>query len=147
MARVRHRIGIAGPIEKIFRALYEPEGLNGWWATATDGTPKEGQVLDLHFEDVVTLSFRIEKLAPNTFVWLNCVSGPNSWQGSNLRFGLKQDPDQVWVELIHENLMGSDGDFLYFNTKWPCYLLSLRDFIEHGAGHPYPNDVKIHLGD
>ena len=147
MARVRHRIGVAGKIDEIFRSLHEPERLNGWWATTTDGTPKEGHVLHLHFSDVVTLSFRIETLTPNARVCLRCVSGPHPWQESTLLFALNQDSGQVWVELLHENPLASEDDFLYFSTKWTCYLLSLRDLIEHGTGRPYPNDVKIHHGD
>ena len=104
-------------------------------------------MLDLHFSDVVTLSFRIETLTRNALVYMRCVSGPYPWQDSTLSFALKQDSDQVWVELLHENAAASEEDFLYFSTKWTCYLLSLRDLIEHGTGRPYPNDVKIHLGD
>lgn len=147
MAHVRHRVGIAGDIKDIFLALHDPEGLNGWWATTTDGTPAEGQVLDLHFSDVVTLSFNIQTLTQNTLVVLNCISGPHPWHNSTLSFTLEQDTDQTWVNLTHDNPAASDDDFLYFSTKWTCYLLSLRDFIEHGKGRPYPNDIKIHVGD
>ncbi len=147
MPKVKHRVGIVGDINKIYRALYEPEGLNGWWATTTDGVPKKGQVLDLHFRDVVTLSFRVDELAENSCVRFHCISGPGPWQDCDLTFSLKQDSDQVWVDVVHENKNASGDDFLYFSTKWVCYLLSLRDLIETGKGRPYPNDVKIHLGD
>ena len=147
MAKVRHQVGIAGDITAVYRALHEPEGLNGWWATATEGTPGVGNVLDLHFADLVTLSFRIESLKDGELVALRCVSGPGPWQESTLKFSLRQGEDQVWVGLEHENPAASEDDFLYFSTKWTCYLLSLRDLIETGTGRPYPNDVKIHLGD
>ncbi len=147
MPRVRHRVGIVGDINTIYRSMHEPVGLCGWWATTTDGTPKVGHVLDLHFADVVTLSFRIDALEENALVRLHCVSGPGPWHNCSLKFSFKQDTDQVWVELIHENEAASEDDFLYFNTKWTCYLLSLRDLIETGKGYPYPKDVKVHFGD
>ncbi|NKB81362.1 MAG: hypothetical protein GKS05_05620 [Nitrospirales bacterium] len=147
MTRVRHRVGIVGDINNIYRSMHEPVGLCGWWATTTDGTPKVGQVLDLHFTDVVTLSFRIDALEENALVRLYCVSGPGLWHDCSLEFSFKQDANQVWVELVHESEASSKDDFLYFNTKWTCYLLSLRDLIENGKGCPYPNDVKIHFGD
>jgi hypothetical protein len=147
MAKVKHRMGIAGDIDKIFRAMHEPAGLDGWWATKTDGIAEVGETLALHFADVVTLSFKIVALQENTSIHLHCVSGPGPWQDCDLSFTLKQDADQVWVSLLHENTTASDDDFLYFNTKWPCYLLSLRDLLESGKGRPYPNDTKIHLGD
>lgn len=147
MAKVRHQVGVVGDIGAIYRALHEPEGLDGWWATTTDGTPREGEVLRLHFSDVVTLSFRIEELRENALVGLRCVSGPGPWQDCRLTFSLRQGEGQVWVGLEHENPAATEDDFLYFNTKWTCYLLSLRDLIETGRGRPYPSDVKIHLGD
>lgn len=119
MAHVRHRVGIVGSINQIYRSLHEPEGLNGWWATTTDGTPEEGQVLDLHFTDVVTLSFKIETLTYNACVCLRGISGPSPWQDSLLRFTLIQDSDQVWVELLHENVAASEEDFLYFSINGP----------------------------
>lgn len=147
MAKVRHQIGIAGEVADVFNALHQNSGLVGWWATKAEGIPEVNQILDLHFSKIVTLSFKVEALIPNTIVDLRCVSGPFSWKGSTLRFKLKQDTDQVWVQLTHENTDASEDDFLYFSTKWACYLLSLKDFIEHGKGRPYPNDTKIHVGD
>ena len=147
MARVKHQVGIVGDINTIFRAIHEPKGLDGWWATRTEGKPEIGEVLDLHFLDVATLSFKIMTLHENSLIHLHCLSGPEAWQDCDLTFSLKQDKDQVWIGLVHENAAASDDDFLYFTTKWPCYLLSLRDFIETGKGRPYPNDTKIHVGD
>ena len=147
MAKVRHRIGVVGEIGKIYKAIHEPEGLSGWWASTTAGTAEVGQVLDLNFSDVVTLSFRIDELKENELVSLHCVTGPGPWHNCSLTFSVRQGDDQVWVSLEQENEAATEDDFLYFSTKWTCYLLSLRDLIESGKGRPYPNDVKIHLGD
>ncbi len=147
MAQVQHQVGIVGDIHKIFCALHQPEELMGWWATTAEGSPLMGETLHLHFSDVVTLSFKIVELKEHARVQLHCIAGPGAWQDCDLTFSLKLDTDQVWINLVHKNDAASDEDFLYFNTKWPCYLLSLKDWIEIGQGRPYPNDVKIHLGD
>jgi len=106
-----------------------------------------GQALDLRFSDVVTLLFRIDALEENERIQLHCVAGPGPWQDCSLQFSFKPDNDQVWVDLVHENKAASDDDSLYFSTKGTCYLLSLRNFIEHGQGRPCPNNIKIHFGD
>jgi hypothetical protein len=80
-------------------------------------------------------------------VLLECSSGPFPWLGSELQFALEVANEQVFVTLSHSNNSAVDDSFLYFSTKWPLYLLSLRDFIEIGDGRPYPNDIKIHYGD
>jgi hypothetical protein len=59
MTRISHRVGIVGDINKIYRSMHEPMGLCGWWATTSDGTPNVGQVLDLHFTEVVCQSSKI----------------------------------------------------------------------------------------
>ena len=86
-------------------------------------------------------------MSGNELIHFRCIAGSRPWEGSTLKFSLRQDEDQVWLDLEHESCHASDSDFLYFNTKWPCYLLSLRDLIEHREGRPYPKDVKIHVGD
>ena len=147
MAKVSHQVGIVGDINNIYRAIHEPQGLSGWWATKASGSPEQGQVLDLEFAELVTLCFRLEHLRENNLVHFHCVSGPGAWHNSDLVFTLNKDDDQVWVHLVHENNKASEDEFLYFSTKWTCYLLSLRDLIETGKGRPYPNDIKIHFGD
>ena len=147
MAKLCHQVGIAGDTGKVYDALHLPSGLIGWWATTADGTPAVGNSLNLHFADLATLSFRIEDLAQNERVQLQCVAGPGTWLDSTLTFSLNSADDQVWVHLDHENKTARDADFLYFSTKWPCYLLSLKALIETGTGRPYPNDIKIHVGD
>ena len=147
MARVHHRVGVAGDLNQIYRVMHEPAGLARWWASTADGTPEVGHVVNLHFKALTTLSFEIAALEENALVRLRCVSGPGPWQDSQLAFAFSQDGKQVWVELDHENESASEDDFMYFNTKWPIYLLSMRDLVETGAGTPYPGETKIHFDD
>ena len=147
MAEVRHRVGIRGSVSDIYAALVEPNELNGWWATSASGRPEVGKTLSLKFGDLAILSFLIRDLNRKLSVHLECSSGPFPWLGSELRFTLENADDQVFVMLTHSNEAADDDAFLYFNTKWPLYLLSLRDFIETGSGRPYPSDIKIHYGD
>ena len=146
MAQVRHRIGVKGEIGRVYEFLVQPEQLSGWWASRADGSADIGSVLRLEFSGLASLSFSIETLeAPKTVV-LACVEGPGAWNGSELHFNLQEDSEQTFVTLTHANPSASDDDFLYFSTKWPVYLLSLRDLIETGSGRPYPRDIKIHVG-
>jgi hypothetical protein len=147
MAEVRHRVGIRGSAANIYLALVEPRELSGWWATHASGAPEVGMTLDLTFGELVTLSFVIRDLQTSSLVHLECSSGPYPWLGSQLQFALEDADKQVFVTLTHGNSGADDESFLYFSTKWPLYLLSLRDYIESGSGRPYPNDIKIHYGD
>jgi hypothetical protein len=147
MAKVRHRVGIRGSVADIYRALIEPSDLGGWWATSASGMPEVGKTLNLTFGEIVTLSFVIRELQPNLLVRLECMSGPFPGLGSVLRFVLEDADDQIYVTLPHSNNAANEDSFLYFNTKWPLYLLSLRDLLDTGTGRPYPSDIKINYGD
>ena len=106
-----------------------------------------GGAVDLTFAGLTVLSFKYTDIQENKSVDIQCVTGPGPWQGSEILFALEQAEDQVFLTLTHQNSDASEDDFLYFSTKWTCYLLSLKDFVETGKGRPYPNDVKIHVGD
>ena len=147
MARVKHRVGIRGDVTEIYTSLIHPEKLSRWWASSASGIPQAGEKLNLVFAELATLTFSLSRLQADQEVILDCTNGPGPWQGSRLLFTLENANGQVFLTLVHENTSASDDDFLYFNTKWPIYLLSLRDYIETGSGHPYPRDIKIHFGD
>ena len=147
MAKIKHRVGVNAPIDQVFAALTTSEGLAGWWASAAEVSMKIGGSVELTFNGLSVLKFKCKGIQENKAVNIQCVEGPGPWQDSELLFELEQAVDQVFVTLTHRNDAASEEDFLYFSTKWTCYLLSLRDLIETGAGRPYPNDIKIHVGD
>lgn len=147
MAKVKHRVGINSSIEEIFSAITTDQGFAGWWASSAQSKLEIGGRLDLTFQGLTMLKFKYKDIQEHKNVEIECVEGPGAWMGSVILFQLEQVEDQVFVSLTHNNDAASEDDFLYFSTKWPCYLLSLRDFIETGKGKPYPNDIKIHVGD
>lgn len=147
MAVVRHRVGIRGTLQAVFGAITEPESLQQWWSTTATGSAEVGQTLKLGFGGVVTLEFTVLKFEPEKRIRLDCPDGPGPWRNSQLEFVLEQADEQVYVTFQHTNEAASDDEFLYFNTKWPLYLLSLRDLIETGAGRPSPKDIPIYFGD
>ena len=147
MAKVKHRVGIRASIDAVFQTLITNEGLSGWWASSADIEAEAGGRVELTFSELAVLSFEYKELVPDKTVQLKCISGPGPWQDSELFFELEQGDGQVFVTLTHQHDDASEDDFLYFSTKWPVYLLSLRDLHETGEGRPYPNDIKIHYGD
>lgn len=147
MTRVRHQVGIRGESSAVFHALTDPDRLAGWWPTSAAGACETGQTLELNFGGVVTLRFVVVELVRDRLLRLQCPDGPGPWEQSELSFALDPRDGQTFVTLVHQSDRASDDEFLYFNTKWPIYLLSLRDLIETGKGRPSPNDIPIFVGD
>jgi uncharacterized protein YndB with AHSA1/START domain len=142
MARVHHRVGIAATREQVFACLVEPEKLTSWWASTADANSN----LQLGFAGLTTLNFEIVENQPPERLLLHCTGEPEIWAGSSLEFRTEPGEQQTYLYLTHSKESVSDIDFLYFNTKWPLFLVSLKDFVEHGSGRPYPNDQRIDHG-
>jgi uncharacterized protein YndB with AHSA1/START domain len=147
MAEIRHRVGIRGSPSAIYADLIQPGQLKAWWASHATGSPIIGNELVLEFAGFAQLTFKVVELVSDDRVAFECVSGPGPWVGSKLAFVLEPADDQVFLTLTHSNIDPADPSYLYFNTKWPVYLLSLKSLIETGKGTPYPTEPKIHDGD
>jgi uncharacterized protein YndB with AHSA1/START domain len=144
MATVRHRVGIGATAHKIFECLTLPEQLSAWWSTGATGEATVGSQIDLEFVGLTHLVFKVDHRDEDARIALTCVDGPEIWIGSQLAFDLTQsDAQQVYVTLTHSKAEADDDAFLYFNTKWPLFLVSLKELAETGSGRPFPNDVKI----
>jgi uncharacterized protein YndB with AHSA1/START domain len=139
MARVHHRIGVAAPREKVYACLLEPDKLTGWWSSTAEANGN----LRLGFAGLTTLEFEIVDNQPPERLLLNCTGQPEIWDQSSLEFRTENAEKQTYLYLTHSKESASDIDFLYFNTKWPLFLVSLKDFVELGSGRPYPNDQRI----
>ncbi len=143
MGQIRHRVGIKAAVREVYEAVHHPEKLTGWWSTSASGTPQQGEKLLLEFPGYPSHVWELNELHDCQIVHLRCQQGPGPWVDSELRFELHETESQVFVTLIHSNVDPDSDAYLYFNTKWPTFLLSLKNFLETGVGQPFPNDVRI----
>ena len=144
MNEIRHRVGIRSSLQEVCEATYRPEQLQQWWAASARGTPAVGQLLELDFPGYPQHVWEISEILPDKRVRLRLTAGPDPWHGSELCFEFRQTESQVLLTLTH--VTGSqtpDDAFLYFCTKWPMFLISLKQYLETGQGLPYPGDIKI----
>ncbi len=144
MNEIRHRVGIKANVQDVYEAVHHPSKLVGWWPTKAIGTPNLGSRIELEFPGYPNFVWEIADLSPNQRVRLTFMSGPDPWRDSELLFEISETVKQVFVTLTHET--GADTHqeaFQFFCTKWPLFLVSLKDFLETGQGKPYPNDIRI----
>ena len=86
-----HRIGIAAPAEKIYRALTTEEGIQAWWTTDVKMDAHAGGKAVFGFFDHSTVfEMRIERLTPPALVRWQCDGDSSSaWVGSTQEFSLE----------------------------------------------------------
>jgi hypothetical protein len=142
MADILHRVGINAPADKVFEALSSIEGLRHWWVGETSGGTAIGNTIDFGFCQMEVVESKLGSL-----VHWKCTKGPNEWIWTEVFFRLEWKRDQTFVIFKHANWKEPVEFMHHCSTKWATFLLSLKNYLETGHGHPTPNDLKIHVGD
>lgn len=143
MYQIRHRVGIKAAVQDVYEVLYQPGKLTQWWAAGASGTPVIGGELRLEFPGYPDHVWEITELMDCELVQLRCKQGPGPWLNTELQFEIVEGESQVYVTLSHRHLDPDSEACLYFNTKWPTFLLSMKNLLETGVGQPFPNDIRI----
>lgn len=148
MTHIIHRIGFRAKIENVYRALSTINGLSHWWTRDTSGDSTVGGNLLFRFQSptgelVGAMRMRVTELKPNESVQWKCLEGPPDWAGTNFTFDLKTEGECTILNFGHRNWQVSNEGTAHCSMKWAVFLLSLKDYIEKGQGHPSPNDLKI----
>ena len=147
MTDIRHRIGVESPsTDGVYSALTTIEGLSGWWTTDTTGDPGLGGKIAFRFPPG-GFDMEVIELVPGERVRWRVVDGPPEWIDTTIDWRLSRSDGFTIVLLTHEGWAEPVEFMHHCSTKWAVYLLSLKDWIERGEGHPHPYDVKIHPGD
>ena len=142
MADIIHRVGIRNTPGNVFKALVTIDGLSHWWVVGTKGNIKQRGIIDFGFTKMKVVMKKTNKLV----MW-ECIKGPKEWIGTTITFQLKPKKDQTFVLFRHAGWK-EPVEFMYHcSTKWATFLISLKDWLESGAGRPSPYDLKIHAGD
>ena len=140
---IRHEVGIKASPETVYQALTDTNKLAGWWMSDTRGKgSKVGDVLEFWAGDS-SKTFEVAELQPDKLVRWKCKKGPEEWVGTEVAFDLSADEKQCWVRFNHSGWGRDTGILPHTSTKWAVFMLSLKDLLEKGKGHPYPNDVQI----
>ena len=142
---IRHEVGIKASPEAVYQALTDTNKLAGWWTSDTRGNGSEvGDVLEFRFGDFCQ-KFEVVDLQPGKLVrWKADRKEGVRGMGRNwVAFSLSADEKQCWVHFSHSGWRTDNGILPHCSTKWAVFMLSLKDLLEKGKGHPYPKDIQI----
>ena len=145
MADIRHRVGIAAPIAKVYEALTTTEGLADWWTKEVKGQSSPGSELEFYFGNPDRGAvMEVSDLAPPSRVVWRCVRGPEEWIGTKLTFELSDDgAGETVVMFTHADWREPVPFMHHCSTKWAVHLIGLKRGLEGGAASPYPEDRSI----
>ena len=144
MADIFHKVTVRKPAHDTYRALTEPKGLARWWTTDTRGDSKVDSVLSFAFADgKYVMKMRVAELEQDKRVAWKCVEGPADWLGTDLTFDLEEQDGKTIVRFGHRNWKEVVDFMGHCSAKWAYFLLSLKAYLESGAGTPHPHDLDL----
>jgi uncharacterized protein YndB with AHSA1/START domain len=142
MAEILHKILIKAPKSEVYRALSTVEGLAGWWTKTTGGESAPGKTLEFRFNQHV-VQMRVEALeSGNRVVW-RCLAATPEWLDTELSFELSEEAGRTTLLFGHRAWKEPTPFLAHCSMKWATFLLSLRDYVESGAGQPFPLDIAV----
>lgn len=148
MADIIHRIGITAPASRVFSALTSIAGLAEWWTEETTGRAEPGGFIVFVFrtptgEEKGRMVMEVlEQRAAERVHW-RCTDGPADWIGTEITFDLSVQDGKTILLFGHRNWREATESTAHCSMKWATFLLSLRAYVETGAGLPSPRDLKI----
>ena len=89
------------------------------------------------------MEMELIELQQDSKVRWRCTSGPTEWIDTEIAFDLVQEGEFTIVLFRHEKWREAIEFTAHCSMKWATFLLSLKSLVEHGAGKPAPNDLKI----
>ena len=140
---IKHHVGIKAPAPIVYQALTEVPKLAGWWTSDTRGVSEVGGELEFWF-GTFCQRFQVTAQDPDQCVrWRALEGGMNEWTGTEVSFELNEADGQTKVGFTHAGWADNATFLPHCSTKWAIFMLSLKDFVEKGEGHPAPHDVQI----
>ncbi|MDN5202088.1 SRPBCC domain-containing protein [Fulvivirgaceae bacterium BMA10] len=141
---IAHNFKIKTSTDKVYEALTTQKGIMGWWSKDCDITQKVGEESHMRFNKdgkIVEMQFRVDTLQPGEKVSWSCVGNPNpTWIGTELRFDMEQQGDEVNFSFTHGNFddkWAGQPPFEMTKEGWDHFMNSLKNYCEKGEGQPW----------
>jgi uncharacterized protein YndB with AHSA1/START domain len=139
MATILLRVPVDAEPKKVYEALTESEGVNGWWSNHTEGPAGEGSTMKVAFPDApITFDFTVTEAVPDERVSWRCESGPPEWIGTTVSFDVDNDADgNTSVLFAHDGWATTAESFPFIAYSWAQILPRLKRLAETGERSPF----------
>ncbi|MCK4969988.1 MAG: SRPBCC domain-containing protein, partial [Thermoplasmata archaeon] len=89
MVDIHHTVDIDTPVDQVYRAVTEQEGLRGWWTRKAIAAPEVGHKNEFPFPSGDYNAMRIVDLEPDSRVEWVCIEGTEEWVGTRIVFSME----------------------------------------------------------
>lgn len=143
MADITHHFPIVAPIDKVFRAISSPGGLDQWWSKSSSGEPAEGAEYALDFGPGCFWRAQVTRCVENEAFELTLTDAHEDWQGSKVGIELVEQDGSTLVRFRHTGWPSANDHYYTSCYCWAMYLRILKRFVEYGETVPYETRLDV----
>ena len=132
MADILHDFPISAAVEKVFRAVSDPGGIDTWWSKECKGRPAEGEVYELFFGDDYRWKAVVSNVEQNKSFELQFTQSDGDWTGTRVGFLVNEKEGSTQVQFYHRGWPEANDHFRISSFCWAMYLRLLKKYLEKG---------------
>ena len=138
MPDILHELQIKAGTDALREAITATDGLAAFWTDQTEATPEQGTIASFGFgpNRETVFEMRIDTITSDRVDW-TCVSGPDEWVGTKLRWSLLPDRDATTLRFEHRDWKREDGAVASCSYTWAMILDGLNHYVIDGRANPY----------
>ncbi len=136
MVDIHHTVNIDVPVDQVYQAVTEEEGLRGWWTRKAIAAPEIGHKNEFPFPSGDYNAMRIVDLEPDARVEWICIEGAVEWVGTRIVFAIGDRDGATTLLFTHADWQEDTPFFRMCRKAWEWYLASLKQYCEKGMGTP-----------
>jgi uncharacterized protein YndB with AHSA1/START domain len=140
---ILHDFPISAPIDRVFRAVSTPTGLDEWWTKRASGEPHEGAEYQLWFGPDYDWRARVSRCIPATDFELELTHATPDWLGTRVGFALSPGAAGTEVRFHHAGWPVLNAHYRISCYCWAMYLRVLKRYLEHGEQVPYERRLEV----
>lgn len=143
MADILQDFPINATLDRVFRAVTTPAGLDAWWTKRSSGEPRAGAEYALWFGPEYDWRARVTRCVPDSEFELEMTRADGDWRGTRIGFRLTPREDGTWLQFHHTGWPGANEHYRISSHCWAMYLRVLRRHLEHGESVPYDQRLEV----
>ena len=137
MTPIKHLFHINAPLDKVFKALSDPEMMAKWYTTGIKGKFQVGEEVSFEFVNLTTFKFKIIALKMNHSIHFECVESAWDNIGHIMKYELEENEGKTRVRYTYEGFSEMDDAYANMNFSSAKYLESLRQYCQTGKGEAF----------
>jgi len=140
MARIVFELDIDATPKQIVEALDSERGIAGWWTEDVTAPGGAGSPMTVGFPGRAPMPFelRVDEVGEHSVRWSSVGQFPPHWVGTQMIWTLttKADGSGTTVHFNHDGWATDEGPLPSAAMTWGQLMVSLKAFVESGAGSP-----------